>query len=134
MLSEGADLDEEGIRGIHQRKTAALIAAGCEIGGILGGGNQPEIAALLSYGQSVGLAFQIVDDILNETASESDMGKAVGSDRERGKSTYVAVMGLARARSAAARSTTAAIDVLGPLHGDTDALVELAEFAISRHS
>lgn len=134
VLSEGANLDEQGIRGIHQRKTGALIAACCEIGGILGGGNEPEIAALHAYGESVGLAFQIIDDVLNETASESEMGKAVGSDRERGKSTYVAVLGLAGARSAATLSTTAAIDVLGPLHGDTEALVELAEFAILRHS
>ncbi len=101
ILCEGKPVTPEVLQMIHERKTAALIAASCEIGAVLGGGTQSQIESLRQYGFGVGLAFQIADDVLNETSSAEQLGKAAGSDRERGKATYPALFGLEASRQAA---------------------------------
>lgn len=131
VLSEGVPIGEEKLRYIHSRKTGALMAAACEIGAILGGGKQAQIESLRSFGQNLGLAFQIADDILNETADPETLGKAVGSDRERLKATYTALYGLERAKFLADEAAEQARSMLnGP--SSSPFLSELAGFTVSR--
>lgn len=131
VLSEGVPVDPERLRYIHSRKTGALMGAACEIGAILGGGSDEQIAALRCFGQKVGLAFQIADDILNETSDAARLGKAVGSDRERSKATYTALFGLEGAKKMAEDTAS---EAKGRLSGLSKAgfLEELADFTVRR--
>jgi geranylgeranyl diphosphate synthase type II len=101
ILSEGKAVTKETLDQIHIRKTAALIAAACEIGALTSPDPTSARSTLRTYGESIGLAFQIADDVLNETATAEQLGKAVGSDRERGKATYPALYGLEESRAKA---------------------------------
>jgi geranylgeranyl diphosphate synthase type II len=101
ILSEGKEVSKETLDQIHIRKTAALIAAACEIGALASPDPTSSRSTLRTYGESIGLAFQIADDVLNETATAEQLGKAVGSDRERGKATYPALYGLDESRTKA---------------------------------
>ncbi len=109
ILSEGKEVSKQTLDQIHLRKTASLIAAACEIGALTNpnpnsnSNSQPTAphSQLKSYGLSIGLAFQIADDVLNETATAEQLGKAVGSDRERGKATYPALYGLEESKQKA---------------------------------
>lgn len=131
VLSEGKPVDAETLVQIHTEKTGALIAASTEIGGIVGGGSPEQIAALRTYGERVGLAFQIADDILNETGTPEQLGKASGSDRERQKATYPALYGLDKSRKAALDAAAEGVAVLEAVPAK-DFLVELAKFSVSR--
>jgi geranylgeranyl diphosphate synthase type II len=97
----------EGMKGwvkfIHLHKTAQLITASVRMGGLLAGANEEKMLALTQYGRSIGLAFQIKDDILDVKGETALMGKAAGSDERKGKLTYPAVMGLARSEREAQR-------------------------------
>ncbi len=134
VLTEGKPFDEATLTYIHSRKTGALIASACEIGALLGGGTDDQVAAIRRFGDAVGLAFQIADDILNETGTAEALGKAIGSDRDRGKATYPALFGLEGARTAARRLTAQALDALPPGLTQPDVLIALAESAIHRDS
>ncbi len=92
---EGKDPNPDVAEYIHKHKTAALIAASVTAGSILAGGNEDEKKSINSYGQQVGLAFQIADDILNIEGDKGLIGKDTGSDRKRGKVTYPSVFGTA---------------------------------------
>ena len=95
-----ADLDADGLRHMHSLKTGRLIGASVAVAPLLLGAPQAATVALDRYAQELGLLFQIVDDILDVTGSEVEMGKASGSDERLGKRTYVSVFGLdARARA-----------------------------------
>lgn len=130
--SEGQPPDLDKLMTIHRRKTGALMSASCAIGGLLGGGSADQVDGLRQYGAALGLAFQIVDDILNETATVEILGKAVGSDRALGKMTYPALMGASAATQEAQRLADEATENLNTLPGDTSWLRELATFAIER--
>ena len=132
VLSEGTEPTLELVQQIHAWKTGSLIAASCEIGAILGGASEKDIQAIRDFGTNVGLAFQIADDILNETSTEEQLGKAVGSDRARMKQTYPAVMGLESARTAAETAVNNALNSLQGLSGDTSALADLARYSMDR--
>lgn len=132
VLAEGEEPDLERVRQIHRLKTGALIQASCEMGGVMAGASDEVIQLLGVYGREVGLAFQIADDVLNETSTAEELGKAVGSDAERGKQTYPRAIGLEEAIREAARHTQAAKDALANLPGDVSALNELAEFSSRR--
>ena len=134
IQSEGSEPDPRLLRTIHERKTGALITACCVMGGVLGGGDERDLRRLGEYGREVGLAFQISDDVLNETGTTEQLGKAVGSDRARGKQTYPALMGLEAARAEAGRWTQKAVVALDGLPGDVAGLVELAHFAADREN
>ena len=82
------DIDLPTVQYIHIHKTGALIKASVKSGGILGGASERELASLIRYGEAVGLAFQIVDDILDIEGNSAELGKDTGSDRSRGKATY----------------------------------------------
>ncbi|MCP4836613.1 MAG: polyprenyl synthetase family protein [Phycisphaera sp.] len=111
-----AGLDDElsRLRLIHRLKTAALIGASCRVGSIVGGGD-PE--NLERYGSAIGLMFQVVDDILDETQSTEHLGKTGGKDRVSGKRTYPAILGLDQSRAEVVRleaEAIASLDALGP--------------------
>ncbi len=133
VLSEGVPVEAERLRYIHSRKTGALMSASCEIGAILGGGSEEQVRSLREFGEKVGLAFQIADDILNETADAATLGKAVGSDRERKKATYTALYGLAEARCMAEETAAQAKAALGGVRRQ-EFLEELADFTVRRLS
>lgn len=132
ILAEDADPGPEGLRRIHELKTASLMAGSCAIGAILGGGSHDEVSTLREFGREIGLAFQIVDDLLDETATPEVLGKPVGSDRKRGKATYPRQHGLAGSREQAEEHGRHALAVLDSFEGDVSSLRDLAEFALRR--
>ena len=127
LAAEQAQPDANRLEFIHIHKTAVLFQAAACMGAVAGGARPDQYETLARYGRQLGLAFQIIDDLLDATATERELGKPAGHDREQGKLTYVAVHGLAasRARSAAliAESASAA-RALGPA---AEPLVALAE-------
>jgi geranylgeranyl diphosphate synthase type II len=132
ILSEGKTLNLEQVRWIHERKTAALIAASCEIGAVMGGATVDVAARFQQFGAGIGLAFQIADDVLNETSTAEQLGKSAGSDRERAKATYPAVLGVDASREMARELVERAKATLGD-HA-TPALRAVAAFAVERMS
>jgi geranylgeranyl diphosphate synthase type II len=123
---------------MHVLKTGRLIAASVAVAPLLLGAPRAACAALDAYARELGLLFQIVDDILDVTGSEAEMGKASGSDERLGKQTYVSVFGLDRARELAASTherARAALDGARlELTGDLSDLELLTEFMYSRNS
>ena len=119
---------------IHHNKTAAMISAALSAGAICGGVDECNLAALRDAGRHLGLAFQIVDDILDATADTATLGKTAGKDARAGKATYVSVHGLDAARAAAAEQTTTALAALHGMPGGAPFLVWLAEQMLTRTS
>jgi geranylgeranyl diphosphate synthase, type II len=135
------DLEAEGRRSslaelveIHRRKTGALITAACALGGVAAGADEDTIAALTAYGASVGLAFQIADDLLDATATTEELGKTAGRDATLSKATYVSVLGLDGAREEAHRHADLAIAALAGLGPAGTALRTLAGYIVQRRS
>ena len=124
---------EAALREVHERKTGALIGAAAVIGAILAGGSEPAVRGVDAYAGHLGLAFQIVDDILDIEGSTAQLGKTAGKDAAAGKATYPAVHGLARSRALAADAVAAARDALSSarLGGR---LGDIAEWVLSRTS
>ncbi len=121
-LPAGAD----GLWYIHEHKTAALLRAAARMGGRCGGAGERELDALGSYGETLGLAFQVVDDVLDVTGSAEQLGKTPGKDAEARKRTSVAELGLEGARRRAGELTDRAVAALAPLGGSADRLRKLA--------
>lgn len=120
------------VRLIHENKTAALIEACCKMGAIAAVADDARIAAMSSYGRHLGLAFQIADDLLDETASTEDLGKRAGKDAGAAKQTYPAAFGSEESRKRA-RAEIDAASVALEIFGDrANRLKELAEFVIAR--
>jgi geranylgeranyl diphosphate synthase type II len=132
LASEGKKPNAATVRYIHMHKTASLIIAAVRMGAICGGAGRAELNALSIYGEKAGLAFQIADDILNETSLPESMGKAAGSDRARGKMTYVAVHGIAKAKKITRRLAGEAVKSLQSLNGNTEPLAALVDFIVTR--
>lgn len=132
VQSEGKAADAETLEFIHTRKTGALIAASCEIGGLLAGGSTEQVQALKMYGDKIGLAFQIADDVLNETSTPEQLGKAAGSDRERQKATYPSLYGVEESRRRADQAVEDAIDSIQHAGIESEMLAGLAKFAVER--
>ena len=136
---QALDLEAEGVPApvgalaeIHRRKTGALIAASCVIGGLAGGAMPPACAALRGYGADLGLAFQICDDILDATASSVQLGKTAGKDAALAKATFVSVLGVGDARAEAERLAARAVDRLRQAGLASPTLVELAHYVVTR--
>ena len=113
---------------IHLNKTAAMIEAALVMGGLVGGAGERDLAALRETGRHLGLAFQIVDDVLDATSDSATLGKTAGKDATAGKTTYVSLYGLAHAQRIAAEHTAAARAAMARLSGDTaflDALIAM---------
>jgi geranylgeranyl diphosphate synthase type II len=134
LAAEGCPPDADQLDYIHRHKTAALIRAAVRMGALCAGATAPQLDALSRYGDAIGLAFQIADDILNATSTAAELGKPVGSDQDRQKLTYVAVHGLDQSRIRATALMRIAIAALEPLPGDTAPLRALAEHTVRRTS
>ena len=127
LAFEGKRISLETLRTMDAKKTGALIRAACEIGAVLAGGSEEEIAALQKYAEHLGQAFQIVDDILDVEGDTATLGKPVGSDAENEKSTYVSLLGLERSKAAAAAHTEQAKEALAVFGENAAFLSALAE-------
>jgi geranylgeranyl diphosphate synthase, type II len=130
----GEGTDPETLHLIHKFKTGSLIKSSARIGAILAGATDAEQAAVSEYASELGLCFQIVDDVLNATATREELGKSAGSDAEQGKATFVGVYGLAGARQQADASEERALVALARVDGDTSGLEEMARFVRNRGS
>lgn len=130
--SENKQINMETIKYIHEKKTAAMIESSMMIGAILGGASEQEISVIESVGSDVGLAFQIQDDILDITSTMEELGKPIGSDEKNGKTTYVSLVGLEKAKSDVEEISNRAIDNLKSLSASNDFLTELIESLITR--
>jgi len=119
---------------IHRHKTGALMSACAEVGAIHGGADPGRRRQLAEYGMQLGLAFQIADDILDETATAEALGKTPGKDRRAGKTTYVGLYGLGRAREQARAAVDEALEALRPGGTEDALLAALAHHAIRRSS
>ncbi|MBR0383102.1 MAG: polyprenyl synthetase family protein [Eubacteriaceae bacterium] len=126
------NISKEELDFIHAHKTGALITAAVVCGGILGGAEEAELACLTAYGQNLGLAFQIADDILDETSTTETLGKPVGSDEKNHKTTYVTLYGLAESKKMLIEAYHRAEDALGQLDRDTRFLSEMAAYVCER--
>jgi geranylgeranyl pyrophosphate synthase len=134
LESEGRALDGAALERLHRAKTGALLSACVRGGAILGGAGEEELALLGRYAAAIGLAFQIVDDVLDATEGAERLGKTAGKDAAAGKATYVSVHGLARAREMAAALGAEARDALTPLGPRGAVLAEVARRIVDRHS
>jgi len=117
---------------LHRMKTGALIKAACRMGAIAGRGGEPEVNAAEIYGDAIGLAFQIADDILDVTASAEAMGKPTGADAAAGRHTFPAVVGVDASRRMAKEHVARAIDAVQLLEPEPGPLAALARYTVDR--
>jgi geranylgeranyl diphosphate synthase, type II len=132
--SEGKQITSEQLEAIHRAKTGALIRCSVQIGAILGNANESQLNLLTKYGEKAGLAFQVADDLLDETATSEELGKTAGKDAASQKATYTALYGLNGAREMAARLCQEAIDAAKCVERDVRMLESIASFIVERKS
>ena len=132
LESEGKAIELSTLEALQAGKTAALLTAACVMGARLAGADSVREEAARLYGYNVGLSFQIVDDILDVTASAEELGKPVGSDADNEKVTYVSLLGLDEARRLAVERTQAALAALTVFGEEADSLRQLAEALLTR--
>jgi len=131
--AENSPPDLNGLIRLHRMKTGALIRVSVRMGALAGGASPETLTALTRYGEALGLAFQITDDILDVTGDPEKMGKAAGRDAARQKTTYPSLLGLEESRRRAEQSARDAVDALAGLNGDAaDALRSLAWYVVRR--
>ena len=124
--------DPELLESIHRAKTGALLRASVRMGAIYAGADDVQLAALTAYGEHVGLAFQIVDDILDVEESSEQLGKTAGKDRAQHKVTFPVVYGLARSRKMADEELAAALSALSHFDARADRLRQIANYIVER--
>lgn len=134
MESENQPIDANVLRTLVSGKTCALIEAACVMGCIIAGADAARLAAARCFAKEFGLAFQIIDDILDVTSTSEVLGKPVRSDEENNKSTYVSLFGIEKAREMASAHTQKAIASLDAFSGDTDFFRALAMWQLDRIS
>jgi geranylgeranyl diphosphate synthase, type II len=117
---------------LHRMKTGALLTASCRLGAIAAGAKPPQLAALDAFGRHLGLAFQIVDDLLDQTATPEQLGKATHKDAAKGKVTYPTLIGMDESRRQADAQLAAALESLSPFGAEADGLRNLAKFVVDR--
>jgi len=129
---EGKKVSLDQLRLLHRHKTAALITASIEFGGIIANATPVQLDHLRQFGEAIGLVFQIIDDILDVTSSHTKHGKAIASDILNEKSTYVSLLGIEQAQVYAQNLYNQAIQSLKSLPYDTSLLIGLADFILER--
>jgi len=141
VAGQVADLEGEGkkitpadLRYIHENKTAALIASSIRLGAMSANATPNQLKNLTEFGQSLGLAFQVIDDILDVTQTTEKLGKSAGKDLKAQKATYPALLGLEKAREEADRLTRKARAALKPFGKDAAPLEAIADFLLKRES
>ena len=132
VQSEGKEIDTPTLQYIHTHKTAALICSSIKAGAILANAKPREIKALSLYAEHFGLAFQIIDDILDITGDEKKLGKKVGSDTKKKKATYPSVLGLRDSKQQAIELIEKAKASLRIFENRAEVLHELADFVLKR--
>jgi len=134
LEAEAKALPIDALREVHARKTGALIAASCVIGGLSAGDDvsRDHIEALRAFGDTIGLAFQIADDVLDATATSDQLGKTAGKDAAHAKATFVTLLGVGAARAEAERLSAQAVDHLRDAGLVSPILVELAHYMVTR--
>lgn len=135
LQSEGQQITQDELENIHRNKTGALIQAAIMLGAssVLAAGDQA-FSALRQFGQALGLAFQVQDDILDIIADTAALGKTAGKDQKVQKSTYPALLGLSAAQHYAQQLHDQALDALSGIEGDTQQLRDITEFLLHRQS
>jgi geranylgeranyl diphosphate synthase, type II len=139
IAGQVADLEGEGkphtraqLRYIHENKTAALLTTSVRLGAMSANASPTQLRALSDFGRALGLAFQVIDDILDVTQTSEKLGKSAGKDAAAQKATYPAVIGLAKSRAEAGRLTRLAHDALQPLGKRAATLRALANYLLER--
>ncbi len=132
LEAEGRALTLDALRQIHARKTGALIRVSVRVGAMIAGARPEQLDALTCYGEHLGIAFQIADDILDITGDAGTLGKPIGSDAVNQKATYPALLGLEEARALAHEAAAAALEALAPFGREADTFRALARFVVER--
>lgn len=132
LLGEGQALALEQLEDLHSRKTGALFVAAVRGGARLGGATAAQLAAMREYAQALGLAFQVIDDLLDVESSTEAMGKRTNKDQARGKATYPSLLGVERSRQLARDLVARTHAALAPFDHRADPLRMLAKFAVER--
>lgn len=125
-------LDLDTLTFIHRKKTGAMISAAVEFGGIIANSSPHELDLLRSFGEKIGLAFQIVDDVLDVTSSQAKHGRAISTDVLNEKTTYVTLLGIEDSQKHARDLYEEAVDALSQLPADATPLINIADFIIKR--
>jgi geranylgeranyl diphosphate synthase type II len=134
MESEGKEIDLALLSYIHTHKTGALIRASVRAGAILGGATEERLSSLTRYGEAIGLAFQIADDILDVEGTTEQLGKDAGSDEARGKATYPALVGLEASKQRAQELVQMALEALSCFDERAEPLRAIASYIVKRNS
>lgn len=132
LESVGQILSRDNLQQMHQLKTGALLSASVMLGGIIAGATHAQSQALSRYSLAMGLAFQVVDDILDVTSESSTLGKTAGKDAAANKPTYVGLLGLEQAQTFASELHREAVEAIAPLGESGQYLVGLANFIVLR--
>jgi geranylgeranyl diphosphate synthase type II len=132
--SEGKEVNLPVLQYIHTHKTGAMILASIRVGAKLGGAGGETLRAFTRYGERIGLAFQIMDDILNVEGKAISLGKSTGTDLSRGKATYPSLLGLEESKRRATELVELALESLKPYGPGADPLREIARFIIAREN
>jgi geranylgeranyl pyrophosphate synthase len=134
LAGEGHGLSTEDLEAIHSAKTGALIVASVRMGALAAGADTAVVEGFANYGRSIGLAFQIMDDVLDVTSTTGALGKIAGRDVALGKSTYPALLGVEGARKRAAELIEGGLEALAGLNLLTPELSRVANFMLTRAS
>ena len=132
LEGEGKKISANELRYIHERKTSALLCCSVRLGGMSANCTSAQLRALTDFGYHVGLAFQVIDDILDVTQTSEQLGKTAGKDTAAQKATYPAIVGLEKSRKIAEQLTAKAFAALKSFKGRAVALEALAEFLLKR--
>jgi len=134
LEAEGKKLSAAQLKYIHERKTSALLCCSVRLGGMSANCSESELNALTEFGYNVGLAFQIIDDILDVTQTSEQLGKTAGKDSAAQKATYPAIVGLTKSRQIARRLTQRAFSALKVFGNRAEALEMLAAYLLNREN
>ena len=132
LEGEGKSLTKKQLIQIHEAKTAALLTSSLKLGAMTANATPKKLEAVTEFGYNLGLAFQVIDDILDVTQTTEQLGKTAGKDEVVDKSTYPAVMGLEKSKVEAAKFTKKALDALKPLGKKASRLDEIAHYMLDR--
>jgi geranylgeranyl diphosphate synthase type II len=132
LEGEGKSLTKKQLIQIHEAKTAALLTSSIRLGAMTANVTPAKIAALTDFGYNLGLAFQVIDDILDVTQTTEQLGKTAGKDEAVDKSTYPAILGLEKSRQEAARLTKKSLDALKPFAKKAARLEQIAHYMLDR--
>ncbi len=129
---EQQSLTLEELQRVHRMKTGALLTASCRLGAMAAEGSESQVSAVAEFGRHLGLAFQIVDDVLDVTSTPEQMGKATNKDAAKGKNTYPKLIGLEESKREARRQLELAQQALEVLGAGGEGLADLARFVVER--